>query len=97
MEALIRGGARIDSAVLIGGGAKSQIVQQMMANILHIPVEVPQPAEYVALGAAWQAMRLRVPDLQPWAPNMTRFDPQGDDGAWERYQDAISLRAHRGS
>ncbi|AJC70115.1 xylulokinase [Trueperella pyogenes TP8] len=97
MEALIRGGARIDSAVLIGGGAKSQIVQQMMANILHIPVEVPQPAEYVALGAAWQAMRLRVPDLQPWAPNMTRFDPQGDDGAWKRYQDAISLRAHRGS
>lgn len=94
MEALIRGGARIDSAVLIGGGAKSAIVQQMMANILNIPVEVPQPAEYVALGAAWQAMRLLVPDLQPWALDTNRFDPMGDDGAWERYRDAISLGAH---
>ncbi|MDT0158120.1 xylulokinase [Microbacterium sp. ARD32] len=42
-------------ALLIGGGAQSEAVRRIAPAVLGIPVEVPAPAEYVALGAAAQA------------------------------------------
>lgn len=42
-------------AVLIGGGAQSQAVREIAPAVFGIPVEVPAPGEYVALGAARQA------------------------------------------
>jgi xylulokinase len=48
----------LDRALLIGGGSQSEAVQQIAAQVLGLPVEVPQPAEYVALGAAKQAEAL---------------------------------------
>ena len=41
--------------VLIGGAARSAAVQQIAAGCSALPVVVPEPAEYVALGAARQA------------------------------------------
>ena len=41
--------------VLIGGAARSAAVQQIAAGLFALPVAVPEPAEYVALGAARQA------------------------------------------
>ena len=41
--------------VLIGGAARSAAVQQIAAGLFGLPVAVPEPAEYVALGAARQA------------------------------------------
>ena len=41
--------------VLIGGAARSVAVQQIAAGLFDLPVSVPEPAEYVALGAARQA------------------------------------------
>jgi xylulokinase len=41
--------------VLIGGGAKSVAMRALAPAIFGVPVTVPQPAEYVALGAARQA------------------------------------------
>ena len=41
--------------VLIGGAARSAAVQQIAAGLFGLPVSVPEPAEYVALGAARQA------------------------------------------
>ncbi|WP_460772725.1 xylulokinase [Microbacterium sp. GXF7504] len=42
-------------ALLIGGGAQSEAVQRIAPQVLGLPVEVPAPGEYVALGAARQA------------------------------------------
>jgi xylulokinase len=41
--------------VLIGGGAKSEAIRALAPAIFGVPVTVPEPAEYVALGAARQA------------------------------------------
>lgn len=89
-EALIRGGARIDSAMLIGGGAKSEVVQRFMANILGVELRVPEPGEYVALGAARQAALVVDPEIPAWTREMTRIQPADDAGAWGRYREAAS-------
>jgi len=41
--------------LLIGGGARSEAVRQLAPGIFGAPVTVPEPEEYVALGAARQA------------------------------------------
>jgi xylulokinase len=41
--------------LMIGGAARNPAIQQLAPAILGIPVQVPAPAEYVALGAARQA------------------------------------------
>jgi xylulokinase len=41
--------------LLIGGAARSEAVRQIAPMIFGVPVTVPAPAEYVALGAARQA------------------------------------------
>jgi xylulokinase len=41
--------------LLIGGGARSDAVRQLAPGIFGGPVTVPEPEEYVALGAARQA------------------------------------------
>jgi xylulokinase len=45
----------LSSAVLIGGGARSPAVRALAPGIFGVPVDVPDPEEYVALGAARQA------------------------------------------
>ena len=41
--------------LLVGGAARSAAVQRVLPGVLGSPVELPPPAEYVALGAARQA------------------------------------------
>jgi xylulokinase len=41
--------------LLIGGGARSEAARRLAPGIFGVPVLVPQPEEYVALGAARQA------------------------------------------
>jgi xylulokinase len=57
LDALREQGVRLERALLIGGGAQSQAVREIAPAVLGIPVEVPEPAEYVALGAARQAAK----------------------------------------
>lgn len=89
LEALQRGGVKAENAVLIGGGAQSEVIQQMMPSILGLPVSVPESREYVALGAAWQAARLINPDLPSWSADAKNFEPKSDEGAWEKYSKAL--------
>ncbi|MDR6868770.1 xylulokinase [Microbacterium resistens] len=52
----IRGlGVPLERALLIGGGAQSAAVRRIAPEVLGVPVVVPEPGEYVALGAARQA------------------------------------------
>lgn len=55
LEAIRRLGVSIERVSLIGGGAKSEAVRRLAPEVLGVPVDVPAPAEYVALGAARQA------------------------------------------
>ncbi|MGP6175877.1 xylulokinase [Microbacterium sp. A196] len=55
LDALRALGIPLERALLIGGGAQSEAVRQVAAQVLGLPIEVPEPAEYVALGAAKQA------------------------------------------
>lgn len=58
LDALRDAGIPMERAILIGGGAKSRAVQEIAAEIFGLPIEVPEPGEYVALGAAKQAAGL---------------------------------------
>ena len=48
-------GVDVGRVILVGGGARSEAVRRIAPAILGVPVHVPTPAEYVALGAARQA------------------------------------------
>jgi xylulokinase len=55
LDALRAHGVPIRRAMLTGGGAKSAALRALAPAILGVPVLLPDPAEYVALGAARQA------------------------------------------
>ncbi len=55
MDALRDNGVPIHRVLLIGGAARSRAVQAVASGIFGVPVSVPSPGEYVALGAARQA------------------------------------------
>jgi xylulokinase len=48
-------GIAAERVILIGGAARSEAVRRIAPAIFGVPVTVPPPAEYVALGAARQA------------------------------------------
>lgn len=52
-------GVPLNSVQLVGGGARSRAVATLLPQVLGVPVHVPEPAEYVALGAARQAANIR--------------------------------------
>lgn len=58
LDALRVLGIPLERALLIGGGAQSEAVRAIAPEVLGLPVEVPDPGEYVALGAARQATEL---------------------------------------
>jgi xylulokinase len=55
LDALLATGLKLDKVLLIGGGARSEAVRRIAPEVLGVPVEVPEPGEYVADGAARQA------------------------------------------
>ena len=55
IDALVSQGLETSRVLLIGGAARSAAVQQVAPDLFGVPVVVPAPGEYVALGAARQA------------------------------------------
>ena len=55
LDALRDNGVPVQRVLLIGGAARSTAVQAVASGIFGVPVSVPSPGEYVALGAARQA------------------------------------------
>ncbi len=55
LDALRRQGMVAERILLIGGAAQNEALATIAGQVFDIPVEVPSPAEYVALGAAAQA------------------------------------------
>ncbi|MBH0024498.1 xylulokinase [Salinibacterium sp. SWN248] len=55
LDALGRQGVSAERILLIGGAAQNPAVSTIASQVFAVPVVVPEPAEYVALGAAAQA------------------------------------------
>lgn len=55
IEKISAQGVDVARVLLVGGGARSEAVRRIAPAVWGIPVQVPTPAEYVALGAARQA------------------------------------------
>jgi xylulokinase len=55
LDALRRNGVVARRILLIGGAAQNPAVSAVAAQVFDLPVVVPEPGEYVALGAALQA------------------------------------------
>ena len=59
-------GAEPRRLLLIGGGARLEATRRIAAQVFGLPVTVPRPAEYVALGAAAQAAWMLSGDRPGW-------------------------------
>lgn len=57
LQSIKRLGVEIDSLSLIGGGAASKATQLIASSVLGQAIQVPPPAEYVAIGMAKQAAK----------------------------------------
>lgn len=88
IEAQRAQGVAIEGVTLIGGGSRSSIVRALAPAILGVPVDVPEPGEYVALGAARQAAWVLSGADQPprWqAAGAERFEAEATPWIQERY------------
>jgi xylulokinase len=83
LAALRATGVEARRVLLIGGASRSAAVQAVAAGLFGVPVELPEPAEYVALGAARQAAWTLSGDAEPpaWHRPALTLDPATDDGA----------------
>jgi xylulokinase len=76
------------SVILIGGGARSGAVRAAAPGIFGAPVDVPEPEEYVALGAARQAAwaLAGTPDPPAWPRRaVRRYEGPAQPGIRERF------------
>ena len=94
LEQISRQGIDVGRVIMVGGGARSEAVRRIAPAILGVPVHVPTPAEYVALGAARQAAwTLSQADAPPtWTFGVTASytaDPTPE--VLERYRVSQSL------
>jgi xylulokinase len=81
-------GVSVRRILLIGGGARSRAVCEIAPTVFGMPVSVPIPAEYVALGAARQAAWACSGSTDPpeWSPPATReYAAAAAPGVPERY------------
>ncbi len=91
LAALTEQGLEAKQVLLIGGAAKSRAVCEIAPSVLGVPVVVPEPGEYVALGAARQAAWVLGGADEPptWAvPEQARYAGTLDEGLRARYADA---------
>jgi xylulokinase len=77
LTALRELGVGVRRVLLIGGAARSAAVRAVAPSLFGVPVDVPEPAEYVALGAARQAVWAvsGAAEPPPWPVRVRRCEP----------------------
>ncbi|MEO6532206.1 MAG: FGGY family carbohydrate kinase, partial [Pseudolysinimonas sp.] len=71
LDAVERLGVTASRVLIIGGAAQNPAVASIAAQVFAVPVEVPQPGEYVALGAAAQAAWALTGERPSWPVAVT--------------------------
>ncbi|PYE15840.1 xylulokinase [Williamsia limnetica] len=97
-DRIVEQGIDIRRIILVGGGARSAAVRQIAPSIFGCPVVVPEPGEYVALGAARQAAWTLTGTEEPpaWsaaAENTYEADPA--PAVYAQYREASALTVGR--
>ncbi len=67
LDAIRDQGVELHRLLLIGGAARNPSVSGIAAQVFDLPIVVPAPGEYVALGAARQAAAVLAGDWPDWA------------------------------
>jgi xylulokinase len=82
-------GITAQRVILIGGAARSEAVRRIAPAVFGVPVTVPPPAEYVALGAArqasWALSGAASPPRWPLAGTSAEYTAEPDLVVRERY------------
>jgi xylulokinase len=77
LDAIRRHGVTASRLLLVGGAAQNPAVSAIAAQVFDVPVVVPEPAEYVAFGAAAQAAWALTGSRPTW-PVTTSSEPPVD-------------------
>jgi xylulokinase len=90
LAALRTTGVEVKRVLLIGGAARSAAVQTVAAGLFGVPVELPEPGEYVALGAARQAAWVLSGDPEPpaWHRPIRTLEPADNPEVLDAYNRA---------
>ena len=75
LDAITRMGVSATRVLIIGGAAQNPAVAAIAAQVFAVPVELPQPGEYVALGAAAQAAWALTGARPSWPVSVTSRPP----------------------
>jgi xylulokinase len=94
LDALRGHNVPVERILLIGGGTRSAAVRALAPALFGAPVAVPDPAEYVALGAARQAAWALVggPEPPPWPVSVRTVPAEPTEEVRQAYAD-IRTRA----
>ncbi len=98
LDALREQGVRVERLLLVGGGARSVALQRIAPSVLGVPVVVPEPAEFVADGAARQAAWALSGAIEPpvWSGGRVEtFDADPAPQVRERYAEAREFTLNR--
>lgn len=91
-------GIEIRRIILVGGGARSAAIREIAPSIFGRPVVVPEPGEYVALGAARQAAWTLTTDGDPptWSTaSESTYESDAVPAVFEQYRQASALTVGR--
>ncbi|WP_260235228.1 FGGY family carbohydrate kinase [Curtobacterium sp. PhB172] len=91
LEALERCGIVTERVVLIGGAAQSEAVQHILTQMVDVPVVVPDPEEYVAKGAAMQALAALQGAFPVWSTNGDELAPLRTETQISQQHDAAKV------
>ena len=83
VDALRALGTPVERVLLIGGASASAAVRQVARSLFGVPVAVPEPGEYVGLGAARQAAWVLSGEQEPptWQVRVEQTLDPADDGS----------------
>ena len=95
VDALVAQGVEPRRVLLIGGAARSDAVRVIAPQIFGVAVDVPAPAEYVAIGAARQAAWALTGELPEWPVAVERAATAGNSGAGAHVRAAYAAWRNR--
>ena len=75
LDALNECGVAVDRLLLIGGAAKNPAVQQVLSQMVSLPIGIPAADEYVARGAAVQEVAALDGAFPSWPVDVAALDP----------------------
>ncbi|GLI26915.1 xylulokinase [Agromyces rhizosphaerae] len=91
LDAILAAGVEARRVLLVGGAAANPAVREVAATVFGVPIDVPEPGEYVALGAAVQAAWALTGERPDWTtPVAASAAAAGVTSVRERYREVAA-------